>query len=129
MPCVLSVRWGVERRRTGRWRIQGGAVWSIERRTVGRCPWVRHRADRRWAYAEEVRELGDGPRGGEVIRKPGVPDTGIRPDVHAGAPTGVGDQCADGEVLSRVGQRPAAGLAAPPAPPRDERRGFGEGGG
>ena len=45
---------------------------------------------------------------GKIVRPAGDADTRIRPDVHAGAPPGVGDQLANREVLRDIGQRSAA---------------------
>ncbi len=80
---------------------------------------VRARARRQVA---DARRLGHRAGDRQVVGVAREADAGIGPPVHAGAPSGVGDQLAHRPVLVDVGQRTAARLAAGSALGADDRQ-------
>ena len=94
-------------------RIQRRSIRQVPRRTVGRRARVRHRTRRR-PPVDGVKARGFRRPAGDraVVGKPREADARIRPNVHPGAPSGVGHQVAHREVLADVRQRTAAGRSA-----------------
>src|SRR3984957_16786867 len=99
----------------GRWRC-GRERWRrsprVIRCTVRRLSWIGRRQARRRAARETNprrlrRSLGDW----EVVDPAGETDAGIRPDIQAGAESGVGDQILHREVRARVRQGTTTRLA------------------
>ena len=107
---------GSRARRVGcRWqsRVQRRAVRRVLRRAVRRCARIRNRPGRRPARRGGCWVARAPPRvTGKVVGLAGEADAGVGPDVHSGAPAGVGDQLTHRPVLRDVGQRSAARLAA-----------------
>src|SRR5882757_4758946 len=96
---------GGRRRRSGVVRCAGRRLSGVGRRE----------ARRRTAGVTDERRLGRSLGDREVVDIAGETDAGVRPDVQAGAESGVGDQILHREVRARVRQgtttRPAAGAS------------------
>src|SRR5271167_3741806 len=94
--------------RAGR-RRSPGVVRCAGRRLSGIG---RGEARRRTARVADQRRLGRSLGGREVVDIAGETNAGVRPDVQAGAESGVGDQILHREVRARVRQGTTTRLAA-----------------
>src|ERR1700734_267593 len=100
------------RRRWRRWQRRRRSP-RIVRCTVRRLSGIgRRQARRRTARVTDQRRQGRSLGGGEVVDIAGETDAGVRPDVQAGAESGVGHQILHREVRARVRQRTTTRLAA-----------------